>query len=815
MSFQLLPSTARLSAFELPDAIERFGAGCTVLSLDCFDTLLWRQLYAPIDLFAHLPECSFRQRVQAEELARARRAALKGGPEVTLRDIYRQMRPNATAAALERWCEQEIEHEKQVLEAFSPTVELMHRAKARGMQIMIVSDTYFTEEQLRGLLEHCLGRDTAAMIDRIFVSSAFGISKAQGLFGSVLEALGVSPGSILHIGDNFKADFEGAQRFGLHAVHLVQFSPEIEQRLRLESVGAGFFDARLRKEQPTWQVHRRLVGAKNFSPGEPATMLGYCSIGPIIDAFARWTLSHVAALSSSQRQVRVAYLMRDGHLPHLAHEALTQAGEERSASRIELSRFAAYASSFDSSERIADYLAEFAPTRRFDAVGQQLLLTPAEIKSIIESLPKAGSVVSFFCRKVLSTPWLERIITRSQAYAERMAAHVRQQTGCQPGDLLLLVDLGYAGTVQDRVRQTLARLLGVEVRGAYLLLRDMTDWQHDKAAMFSAKDYDFRSIDALAAYVALLEQMCTVEQASVIDYQPDGVAVRKSADRKARQSEVRSLVQAAALDYVHDRSKALTPESASNPAQVQASITTALGALARLLFLPDPSELALLEGFDHDVNLGVADTVHLFDPHAARQGLVRRGLFYTNDNPRLFLPAEVRAEGLATSFLVMNQRRHGFDLRASDFAQFSKTVPVMIASEKETIRSSALAVPTHDGYFCITVNIGKSSLAVGFQLGAIAALIEVHSISSSKAASFMTQGDAREQRDLRHHVMLEQVDALSPELMRFHSAQGFLFVPPGAPADADTYITLVFRPIGAPAPSVSATKPSQPTEAMA
>ena len=44
-----------VAAAELPTLLERAPASVRYLSLDCFDTLLWRNTVAPRDVFAELP----------------------------------------------------------------------------------------------------------------------------------------------------------------------------------------------------------------------------------------------------------------------------------------------------------------------------------------------------------------------------------------------------------------------------------------------------------------------------------------------------------------------------------------------------------------------------------------------------------------------------------------------------------------------------------------------------------------------------------------------------------------------------------------
>jgi predicted HAD superfamily hydrolase len=160
--------TLKLSirADELPTLLERAPAGVRYLSLDCFDTLLWRNCVAPRDVFADLPIPGGGVWPRAKAEARARQRAWfetrKG--EVEIEAIYRSLMPHADDAAIAAAVEAELQAEARHCYGFAPTVALMKAAKARGLKIIIVSDTYLSEPQLRELIARAAGEDVAALI---------------------------------------------------------------------------------------------------------------------------------------------------------------------------------------------------------------------------------------------------------------------------------------------------------------------------------------------------------------------------------------------------------------------------------------------------------------------------------------------------------------------------------------------------------------------------------------------------------------------------------------------------------------------------
>lgn len=165
-----------------------------VLSLDCFDTLLWRRVEKPTEVFYSLQQrptfrklaCNATLRMSMETQARKHKRIVDNSNEVSLEEIYRAGFTDVSATDLQALMQEELDEEKQACFAYAPIIRLIHAARDAGMRVIIVSDTYFSEGQLRELLSHCLPTDTMAEIDQIYCSSSFGVSKAAGLFQSVL-----------------------------------------------------------------------------------------------------------------------------------------------------------------------------------------------------------------------------------------------------------------------------------------------------------------------------------------------------------------------------------------------------------------------------------------------------------------------------------------------------------------------------------------------------------------------------------------------------------------------------------------------------
>ncbi|MBW4330012.1 HAD family hydrolase [Stakelama sp. CBK3Z-3] len=770
----------------LPDALDAHG-GAKILSLDCFDTLLWRDCHAPQDLFHLLPGLTRQQRIWAEQHARRSAILRHGRNEATIEEIYAHAFPNADDGARAAGVRAEIDIEARHCFAFAPTVALMRKAKAAGMKVVIVSDTYFSASQLRDLIARAAGEAVTDLIDRIFASSEHGRSKGEGLLGIMLKAMKSKPGRVLHIGDNPNADLKAAQTLGIPALHLVQFSPATVQRLRLEAASGGIVES----GRAPFQPHRATLAAGEPAIDDPAAALGYSVLGPVFAPFARWVKAEGETLAQRGGRVHPLFLMRDGHLPHRVFDTLFP---DTQSHAIEMSRFTAIAASLDSEARIRRHVEAEIGNGTPAELMKQLLFTEAEIGEAEAGLPSGAKPVRALHRLVLSRERIATTIARARAFGDRLEAYLRREVDLAPGDTLMLIDLGYNGTVQNQVEPVLRERLGVDVAGRYLVLREQDASGLDKAGLIDGSTHDADMLESLAANVAVLEQLCTVSQGSVIDYDDDGEPVRRAASIKGRQSDTREAAQRGCLDYARcDRDAVLrTDDSGCSALERRA----AAAVLARLMFLPQSEELAVLERFEHDVNLGGDDVVRLFDRDVAASGLKEQGLFYLKDADRMYLPAELRGHGLPLNLTLFAQRRFGLDLRQADFCDSGVDVPLLLADGRDVTQSSVRAKPTHDGHFVATVPVGAGQFAVGLQFGKAYEWLQIVSARFLPVEYFDSGRDAGPAKPVDAVPTLEGMTQVAPYLFSCE-AEGFLMVPPVAEivGGSPMVLCVAFRPL--------------------
>lgn len=211
-----------------------------VVSFDIFDTLIFRPLSLPADVFYmvgnELGIMDFKNiRAWAEWDARVKYNAREGNMEVSLSDIWDNLQEDVgVSSEVGQTIEASIEERLCYANPFM--LEVWKRLAAAGKKMIIVSDMYLPKEVIVQILEKA--GFTGA--DKVYVSNEYHKNKAGGrLFREVVfDIYGVDtdnkvrPGnnllspwgkinrnpngfSIVHVGDNPHSDMDMARGYGL------------------------------------------------------------------------------------------------------------------------------------------------------------------------------------------------------------------------------------------------------------------------------------------------------------------------------------------------------------------------------------------------------------------------------------------------------------------------------------------------------------------------------------------------------------------------------------------------------------------------
>lgn len=799
LPIQQFAKLQQVHSFELMSLFENFVDQIQVLSLDCFDTLLWRTTAVPSDLFYRLEaNALFKQhgftkaiRESGEKLASQLNRVTTGVSQVTLYDIYRTMYPNLSESEIEALVTGELNEEMQVCYAFKPIIELIRAAKKQRKKIIIVSDTYLNKSQFTKLLSSRLPNDVMNAIDKIFCSCQVGAGKSDLLFGHVINDLKVPAQSILHIGDNLRADFQTPKNFGLQAFHFIQQQVVTTEMLRIESVCASFVDTSIRTTRPLYQPFSGLISEK-INHGLPESLIGYAALGPVVYAFAKFILREISVLEQAGKKPKVVFLMRDAYLPSLVCE--TVAGKNV-GTNVRISRFAAIASSFRTKADIDRYLAQNISSLRFDDMCSQLLLPKELCVTFIKKAEKSQKPVESFLESLHQNEVIQMIIQHSTEYRGRLKKYLQKEIGLTHGDTILFIDLGYMGTTQIKLAPLFEDEIGIETIGRYLICVHELGVEGDRKGLLDHSYYDCKALGMLVGYISLFEQMCTASSNSTIDFDNEGNPILFNVSVTPEQYGKLNAIQSECLRFARDAEH--YTRSHSNISEEMLRDAAAV-SLMRFLFLPTQPEIEHLQSFRHDVNLGTSEVLPLFDLQKGLLQLHRRSwLFGLKDNvkhKRMNYPAEWRAANLELSIALMAQHRFCFSVAATDLSLRSEKISAVFSSGNKVFRNDFDALFTHDGFYALIIPI-MNDYEIGIQFGKTYQWLEIECADMFELDTLFTKHESQTTHAADEFITAHAMIAKGGNLFECQSESGMLiFVPQALNFQKQMLLRIIFRP---------------------
>jgi predicted HAD superfamily hydrolase len=226
----------------------------------------------------------------AEQRARERSLRVFGTPEITIADIYTELgvMVGADASELERIMRMELQEELDACFANPTILQLYNEARVLGKRIAFCSDMYLPSVELRKMLRAA----GYAADEPVLVSGEIKRSKHEGtLFADVSRTLGLSASSILHVGDNYEADYVMARRCGFKAWHFRE-RENVLRRISVPEEGRDY------ASQTSFSTIKGLIFksllAGSFSGEKRLERLGYEVFGPLITGFCLWLLGRLA-----------------------------------------------------------------------------------------------------------------------------------------------------------------------------------------------------------------------------------------------------------------------------------------------------------------------------------------------------------------------------------------------------------------------------------------------------------------------------------------------------------------------------------------
>lgn len=498
-----------------------------VVSIDLFDTLLMRRTLFPTDIF-DLVDCRLKEKgivitdFCGRRLASEKHLARSGAP--TLLEIYSYMKStySITGVAPEELAELEWQTDYELVVPRQEMCSFCEELHRKGKEIYIVSDTFYTKDQLTGLLEKC----GISFYQDIFASCEYRTAKTEGLFEKLKDR--ISGRKVIHIGDDPVADMESAEKHGIAACQVYSGTDLLEM--------AGYLGLWDSMEGVADRIKTGMLAAKLFnSPfqfeGEgqkiavrTAYDLGYVFFAPIISDFVIWFAGQVQKYDLQN----VWLCARDGYLIKKMYDALR--GADASVYFL-TSRTAAIRAGVENEEDIT-YVSGMKFSGTVEKELEERFGISGQVKEGASSI-KAASLMDY------SQAILQRAALNRKNYHTYM-----NRLQIREGDIAFF-DFVAKGTSQMYVQ----RLVRNHLKGLYFLQLEREYMQEkglDIVAFYGKEETDNSEI---YENYYILETILTSPAPSVKEFDEYGEPCYAKETRKKKEIQCVQEIQDGILDY--------------------------------------------------------------------------------------------------------------------------------------------------------------------------------------------------------------------------------------------------------------------------
>lgn len=243
-----------------------------------------RELWKDRDSFA-------RVRINAEFWLRR-----KTRSEITIEDIYKAIgkKYHLSSKVQIKLIKTELETEKENSFLHIDTVNIIKKLQSKGTNVILISDMYWHENEVRDLLS---SKDQIFSQIPIYVSSDFHATKKnKKLYEIVSRKLNIPYTDWVHYGDNAKSDYYNARSLGIKAVHTAR--PQryhYERQLQISIEGKALYS---------------LISQVRENSNGPEFDLGASFAAPMVYQYVLWVIEEACTKEIN----KLYFVLRDGYI---------------------------------------------------------------------------------------------------------------------------------------------------------------------------------------------------------------------------------------------------------------------------------------------------------------------------------------------------------------------------------------------------------------------------------------------------------------------------------------------------------------------
>jgi len=528
-----------------------------VVSFDVFDTLVVRNVPVPEDVFELVniqynkthPKSdfgvSFRMlRVNAEKLAREK----KGKKEVTLEEIYQCM-SEIDDKSKKELMQIEIETECAICQPNYEMKDYFEHLVETGATIVITSDMYLPKNVIKSILEKC----GYSKYTKLYVSSEYGDTKSAGtLFDRIIDDFQIKDKELLHIGDNFKADYWIPREKGIKTF---LYKKRWKKPLFFQLLNGN--EKEMSKDnQLQFQMIRRMIANNNVKRNQNES-IGYEILGPILLGYSMWLKKNI----ENKKIESLVFLAREGALLKKGFETLYPDFEETyyiNVSRLGMCRAnAVNASSWQELQKLfvsvmrgIETVEDYLRLLGFTEIDERLLTQYHIDRS--ESLEEIEDKEALF----------EFIKLNGKLYFEeqnKLLKEYLKNNGFEKTNVAIS-DIGWAGTMQVLLTKVIS---GIKLEGYYLAVSDFQksmDYCSCKRNGYFCNAEEWEQSGKMIRFSqSAFEILFLGNEGTTLEYKREnGKVVPIKAEQENKERGIGSIeeVQNAAIQFLKDYKKA-------------------------------------------------------------------------------------------------------------------------------------------------------------------------------------------------------------------------------------------------------------------
>jgi FMN phosphatase YigB (HAD superfamily) len=587
-----------------------------LITCDVFDTLVWRPMVRPVDLFPTMRDelvdlglldssvdaTTFqRARVGAEERARADVWEQRSSRECTIEEIHsrlwkamRRGHPNTDRDAdVETGVRCELDVERRTLRPHRGVRELLGIARDHAVRVELVSDTYLSEQQLRELLT-AVGLDLSGFA--VTTSSSRGFGKGDGLLADVVERSNVAPPRIVHVGDNHLADVEAALAIGVGALD-VGFHPQAKPWSAVRTCWGDVSRASGTDHGVSAAARATVVEAGEH--GRSASFrFGAMVAGPLLAGFGGW----VGATAEQLGAGHIHCLLREGAT--IAELVRRVRPSSPPTSVVHASRWV-YTRAAVVDGTLVELERALARRQRLDAahVAAAFGLPLEDVAAVLGSAPIAHFEQLDALAAIAESDLVQRIVESSAEIRSRLVRYLDRALELGDGPLVL-ADVGWGGTIQMSLDTILAAEgRPVETVGLYAMLSTTGERRVGEGCRMlsylpAPNDPDAGNFtEVVARHPEFLERIATPGIGTLTDVAGDGTPL--TAPAELRPASLLA-AQRGVSEFAAVIAGQSTPEAIDAWVADRAAAVASQRVLAAVLLDPSPELADEVGHWDHD-----------------------------------------------------------------------------------------------------------------------------------------------------------------------------------------------------------------------